>query len=102
MIAGDNEGVHAELRREKARLKLLMELTGEAVSNQELRDLVRAMMMSIRSAIDSDRVCIFLESPNGGELEVYALDCLSEAGSFKAGTTVPLARHDYQPRVPDG
>jgi hypothetical protein len=68
MIVGDNEGVRAELRREKCRLKLLMELAGEAVSNQELRDLVRAMMMSIRNAIDSDRVCIFLGSLNGGEL----------------------------------
>jgi formate hydrogenlyase transcriptional activator len=90
-IAGDNEGVHAELCREKNRLKLLIELTGEAVSNQELRDLVRAMMMSIRRAIDSDRVCIFLKSANGGELEVYALDFTSEGGSFKEGTTVPLA-----------
>ena len=91
MIAGDVERVHAELRREKGRLKLLLELAGEAVSKQELRDLVRAMMMSIRSAIDSDRVCIFLGSPNGGELEVYALGLTSEAGSFKEGTTVPLA-----------
>jgi formate hydrogenlyase transcriptional activator len=91
MIAGDNEGVHAELCREKDRLKLLMELTGEAVSNQELRDLVRAMMMSIRRAIDCDRVCIFLKRPNGGELEVYTLDFPSEAGRFKEGTTVPLA-----------
>ncbi len=90
-IAGDYEGVHAELRREKCRLKLLMELTGEAVSKQELPDLVRAMMMSIRSAIDSDRVCIFLESPNGGELEVYALDFPSETGRFNEGTTIPLA-----------
>jgi len=91
VMGGDNEGVTAELRREKGRLKLLMDLTGEAVSNQELLDLVRAMMMSIPSAIDSDRVCIFLERPNGGELEVYALDFTSEAGSFKQGTTVPLA-----------
>jgi hypothetical protein len=70
VMAGDNEGVTAELRREKGRLRLLLDLAGEAVSNQELRDLVRAMMMSIRSAIDSDRVCIFLERPNGSELEV--------------------------------
>jgi hypothetical protein len=91
IIAGDNEEVHTELRREKGRLGLLLELAREAVSNQELRDLVRAMMMSIRSAIPSDRVCILLERPNGGELEVYALDSRSEAGSFKEGTPVPLA-----------
>ena len=91
VVAGDNEEVHTELRREKGRLRLLLELAREAVSNHELRDLVRAMMMSIRSTIDSDRVCIFLEGPNGGELEVYALDSRSEAGSFKEGTPVPLA-----------
>ena len=91
MIDGDNEGVHAELCRERDRLKLLIELTGEAVLNQELRDLVRAMMMSIRRAVDSDRICIFLKSPDGGELEVYALDFASETGSFKEGPTVPLA-----------
>jgi formate hydrogenlyase transcriptional activator len=91
VMAGDNEEVHTELRREKGRLRLLLELAREAVSNQELRELVRAMMMSIRSTIDSDRVCIFLEGPNGGELEVYALDSRSEAGSFKEGTPVPLA-----------
>jgi len=91
IIAGDNEEVHTELRREKGRLGLLLELAREAVWNQELRDLVRAMMMSIRSVIPSDRVCILLERPNGGELEVYALDSRSEAGSFKEGTPVPLA-----------
>ncbi len=102
MIAGDNEGLHAELCRERDRLKLLIELTGEAVSNQELRDLVRAMMMSIRRAIDSDRICIFLKSPDGGELEVYALDFASEAGSFKEGPTVPLAGTITSAGVPDG
>ena len=91
MIADENASVHAEPCRESGRLKLLLELAGEAVSNQELRDLVRAMMMSIRNAIGSDRVCIFLERPNGGELEVYALDFTSEAWNFKEGTSVPLA-----------
>jgi formate hydrogenlyase transcriptional activator len=90
-IVGDNEGVHAELRREKCRLKLLMELAGEAVSKQELPDLLRAMMMSISSTIDSDRVCIFLGNPKGDELEVYTLDFPTEAGRFNEGATVPLA-----------
>jgi hypothetical protein len=72
VTARDNESVTAELRREKGRLRLLLDLAGEAVSNQELRDLVRAMMMSIRSAMDSDRVFIFLERSNGAELEVYS------------------------------
>ncbi len=91
MIAGNNGGVHAEPRRERGRLKLLLELAGEAVSNLELRDLVRVMLMSISEAIDADRVCLFLKSSNRDELEVYALDFSTEAGGFKEGTTVPLA-----------
>ncbi|HXU37015.1 MAG TPA: sigma 54-interacting transcriptional regulator [Blastocatellia bacterium] len=91
MIAGVGEGAQAEPRRERGRLKLLLELAGEAVSNHQLRDLVRAMMMSIRRAIDADRVCIFLKSPNGDQLEVYALDFPPEAGSFKEGTPISLA-----------
>jgi len=43
--------VFAELRREKTRLKLLLELTNQNVSKQELRDVVRAVMMSVRSGV---------------------------------------------------
>src|SRR5215469_17762453 len=44
-------GVQAELQREKARLKLLLELAKQAVSNQELRDVLRAVIMSIRNGV---------------------------------------------------
>ena len=79
--------VRAELRRERARLKLLLELANQTVSNQELRDVVRAVMMSIRSGVRCDGVCVSLASPEGGELQVYTLDFPGEA-EFQEGTTI--------------
>ena len=62
VMAGESEGLRAELLREKGRLKLLQELAGVSVSNRELRDLVRAIMTTIRSATDSDGICILLKA----------------------------------------
>jgi formate hydrogenlyase transcriptional activator len=88
--SGLESRLRAELRREKARLKLLLELANQTVSNQELRDVVRAVMMSIRSGIRCDGVCISLTSPEGGELQVYALDFPGEAEAQET-TTIPVS-----------
>ena len=85
---GREPGVHAELRREKARLNLLLELTRQTVSHQELGDVVRGVMMCIRSGVSCDGVCIYLESPEGGEFQVYALD-FADRADFHEGTTIP-------------
>src|SRR5215469_17081291 len=83
-------GVQAELQREKARLKLLLELAKQAVSNQELRDVLRAVIMSIRNGVLCDGVCICLKPSNSGEHQVCALDYPEEAG-FQEGATMPLS-----------
>src|SRR5215469_2371111 len=70
--------LQAELRLEKARLKLLLEVTRQAVSNREVRDVVSAVMMSIRNGDLCDGVCICLEPPEGEELQVHALDFAGE------------------------
>jgi formate hydrogenlyase transcriptional activator len=101
--SGPEPGVRAELRREKAGLKLLLELANQTVSNQELRDVVRAVMMSIRSGIRCDGVCISLASPEGGELQVYTLDFPGEA-EFQESTTIPvsgtISQHVFQTAKP--
>jgi formate hydrogenlyase transcriptional activator len=84
---GSEPSVRAELQREKARLKLLLELASQTVSNQELHDIVRAVMISIRSGIRCDGVCIFLASPEGGELQAYTLDFPDDA-EFQQGSTI--------------
>jgi len=53
-------GVQTELRREKARLKLVLEVTKQAVSNREVQDVVSAVMMTIRNGALCDGVCICL------------------------------------------
>jgi formate hydrogenlyase transcriptional activator len=101
--SGHEPGVRAELRREKARLKLLLELANQNVSNQELPDVVRAVMMSIRSSVLCDGVCISLACPEGGELQVYALDFPGEA-EFQESTTIPvsgtISEHVFQTTKP--
>jgi len=81
-------GVQAELRSEKARLKLLLELTRQTVYHQEPGDVVHGVMVSIRSGVMCDGVCIYLESPESGEFQVYALDFPGNA-DFQEGTTIP-------------
>jgi formate hydrogenlyase transcriptional activator len=86
---GSESDVRLELRCEKARLKLLLELTNQTASKHELADVVRAAIVSIRKGVLCDGVCIYLESPEAGEFKIYALDFPGEAG-FEEGATIPL------------
>jgi formate hydrogenlyase transcriptional activator len=101
--SGTEPGVRMELQREKARLKLLLELANQTVSSQELRDVVRAIMIRIKSAIQCDGVCISLASPEGGKLQVYTLDFPGEA-EFQEDTTVlvsgAISAHVFQTAKP--
>jgi formate hydrogenlyase transcriptional activator len=101
--SGLESRLRAELRREKARLKLLLELANQTVSNQGLRDVVRAVMMSIRSGIRCDGVCISLTAPEGEELQVYVLDFPGEAKAQET-TTIPvsgtISEHVFQTTQP--
>src|SRR5215467_13890549 len=83
-------GVQAELQREKARLKLLLELAKQAVSHLELRDVLRAVITSIRNGVLCDGVCICLKPSDSGELQVYALD-FPGGEDFQEGATIPLS-----------
>ena len=94
---------HEELRREKARLKLLLELAKQTVFKQELQDVVRAVMVAIRNGVPCDGVCIYLEAPEGGELRIHALDFPGNS-DLQEGTAVPLfgtiAGHVVQKAIP--
>jgi formate hydrogenlyase transcriptional activator len=68
------QGIHAELRHEKDRLKLLLDLNNSIVSNLELRDLLRNISVSVRRLMQCDSVGVDLPDPEIGELKLYALD----------------------------
>jgi len=91
VMTDNSESLQVELRRDTRRLKLLLDLAIEAVSNREIGGLVNAIMMRIKSALDSDRVCILLKRQKEGELDFYARDFRSKGSSFNERTLMPLA-----------
>ena len=59
------------LQKERDRLKLLLELTNRAVSNLELRDLLRDISASIRQVMRCDAVGVMLPDSDSNQLRLY-------------------------------
>jgi formate hydrogenlyase transcriptional activator len=91
VMTDNSEGLQVELRRDTRRLKLLLDLATEAVSNREVNGLVNSIMMRIKSALDSDGVFILLKRQKEDELDLHALDFRSKGNSSSERTVMPLA-----------
>jgi formate hydrogenlyase transcriptional activator len=90
-LAGANEELqttHAELQSEKDRLKLLLELTNNVVSNLEIRDLLKAVIANVRQIMRSDFAGVGLPDSDSGALRVYAL-VFAEDGNFSETELAP-------------
>jgi formate hydrogenlyase transcriptional activator len=61
-------------QRAQERLELLLDLTNRAVSNLNLREVLREISAHIRRVMQCDGVGIDLPSPEDGKLRIYALD----------------------------
>jgi formate hydrogenlyase transcriptional activator len=83
------QSTQTELRGEKDRLKLLLELTNDVVSNLEIRDVLRAVIASVRQIMRSDFAGVGLPDSDSGQLRVYALTVAGE-GNFREDELVPL------------
>jgi formate hydrogenlyase transcriptional activator len=79
----------AELRSEKDRLKLLLNLNNTIVSNLELRELLRVISATVRQMMHCDAASVNLPDPETGELKVYALDFPGAKGFLKEGLLRP-------------
>jgi formate hydrogenlyase transcriptional activator len=79
------QGTQAELRGERSRLNLLLNLNNSIVSNLELRDLLRAISESVRHVMQCDAVGVNLPDPGTGELKVYAFSSPAGRGCFQEG-----------------
>jgi formate hydrogenlyase transcriptional activator len=64
----------AELVQQNARLKLLLDLTGQIMSNLDLRELLRAISASVRHVIDCGAVGVSLLDAESGKIHLAALD----------------------------
>ena len=83
------QDAQAELRGEKDRLKLLLDLNNSMVSKLELRDLLRVISASVRRVMLCDSVGVYLPDPETGELKLYALDFPAAKGFLHEGMLQP-------------
>jgi formate hydrogenlyase transcriptional activator len=77
-------------QRAQERLKLLLELTNQVVSNLELRELLRTVSGSVRRVMNCDVVGVMLPDAEGKHLRVFALDFPESKGFFREETLVPI------------
>ena len=72
------------------RLKLILELTNQVVSNLEFDDLLHAISASVRRVMRCDAAAIMLPDSENKQLRVHTLDFPDGKGFFTEGTLVPI------------
>ena len=82
--------IHEELRYEKERLKLLLDLNNSIASSLELRNLLREISASVRPLMQCDSVGVNLPDPQTGELKLYALDFPEAKGFLREEMVRPV------------
>src|SRR5712671_460611 len=83
-------GMQAELGHEKDRLKLLLDMTNNLVSNLEPRDLLRAISASIRQDMHCDVVGVWLPDAEGRQLRQLVQDFPESNGFSKEDVLQPI------------
>jgi len=84
------QSAQAEVRHEKDRLKLLLDVTNQVVSNLQLRDLLRAISASIRHIMQCDCISLALPDPDGTNLRVSILDFPASKGFAQEEAVIPI------------
>jgi formate hydrogenlyase transcriptional activator len=72
------------------RLKLILELTNQVVSNLEFDDLLHAISSIVRRVTRCDAAAIMLPDSEGKNLRVHALDFPDSRGLFLEGVEIPI------------
>src|SRR5712672_1890456 len=71
-----------ELQSKNDRLRLLLDVTNQVVSNLELRDLLRAISQDVRRVMQCDYAGLSLPDAENRQLRLYALDFPEGKGFF--------------------
>jgi formate hydrogenlyase transcriptional activator len=82
------QSTQAELQSEKDRLRVLLDLTNDVVSNLELHDLVKAVGANVGQIIQSDVAGVGLPDFHTGELRLSALR-FGDEGDFNESELAP-------------
>jgi formate hydrogenlyase transcriptional activator len=72
------------------RLKLILDLSNQVVSNLELHELLVAASASVRRVMRCDAAAVMLADSDGAHLRVHALDFPESRGIFTEGGLVPI------------
>jgi formate hydrogenlyase transcriptional activator len=72
------------------RLKLILELTNQVVSNLEFDDLLHAISGIVRRVMRCDAAAIMLPDSEGKNLRVHTLDFPDSKGLFSEGIEIPI------------
>src|SRR2546425_327733 len=86
----ESPSARPELQRESDRLKLLLDMTNTLVSNLELRDLLRAVLASIRQDIHCDSVGVWLPDVEQRQLRQLAMDFPESKGFVTEDLLLPV------------
>jgi formate hydrogenlyase transcriptional activator len=77
-------------RQAQDRLKLILDLTNQVVSNLNFQDLLRSISSSVRQVMRCDAAAIMLPEPDGLHLRVHALDFPDRKGFFTEEILIPI------------
>jgi formate hydrogenlyase transcriptional activator len=72
------------------RLKLILDLTNQVVSNLNFQELLRAISASVRRVMHCDAAAIMLPDADDNQLRVHALDFPESKGFFAEAITIPI------------
>jgi formate hydrogenlyase transcriptional activator len=78
-------------RQAQDRLKLILDLTNQVVSNLNFQELLRTISASVRRVMRCDAAAIMLPEPDGAHLRVHALDFPDTRGIFTEQVLIPIA-----------
>ena len=78
------------LRRERDRLRLLLDITSSVTSRLDLRQMVEALSTNLFSAMQCDVSALLLPDSESGALRVTLLHNRDMRGPFREGSLVPL------------
>ena len=96
-----------DLKAEKGRLQLLLDLRSQLVSNPEIRQLLRTMSAMVRRMIQCDAVAIHLPDKESSSLRLFAINSHEHAsrdeennGRVEGSTSGELVCEAFRSRMP--
>jgi formate hydrogenlyase transcriptional activator len=84
-----SQAYHAQLARERDRLRVLLEVNNVLVTSLELPELFRGILSTLQRVIHHDYTSLALLDPSTGLLKIYALDFPGRHGLIKPELTIP-------------